>query len=157
MNDGSINFKLLLDDTEARRQADEFRQKLRSMGADATVASAQMDGAFRQLAQTLALTFGTGAILAFGRSVIQVRAEMQGLEASFTSLLQSGSKAKALLAELTKFGAETPTELADLAKASQTLLSFGVSGEKIMPIIKQLGDISGGSGEKMQGLDLAFA
>lgn len=157
MNDGSINFKLLLDDTEARRQADEFRQKLRSMGADATVASAQMDGAFRQLAQTLALTFGTGAIIAFGRSVIQVRAEMQGLEASFTSLLQSGSKAKALLAELTKFGAETPTELDDLAKASQTLLSFGVSGEKIMPIIKQLGDISGGSGEKMQGLALAFA
>ena len=157
MNDGSINFKLLLDDTEARRQADNFRKKLRSMGADATVASAQMDGAFRQLAQTLALTFGTGAILAFGRSVIQVRAEMQGLEASFTSLLQSGSKAKALLAELTKFGAETPTELADLAKASQTLLSFGVSGEKIMPIIKQLGDISGGSGEKMQGLALAFA
>ena len=157
MNDGSISFKLLLDDTEARRQADNFRQKLRSMGADATVASAQMDGAFRQLAQTLALTFGTGAILAFGRSVIQVRAEMQGLEASFTSLLQSGSKAKALLAELTKFGAETPTELADLAKASQTLLSFGVSGEKIMPIIKQLGDISGGSGEKMQGLALAFA
>lgn len=157
MNDGSINFKLLLDDTEARRQADEFRQKLRSMGADATVASAQMDGAFRQLAQTLALTFGTGAILAFGRSVIQVRAEMQGLEASFTSLLQSGAKAKSLLAELTKFGAETPTELADLAKASQTLLSFGVSGEKIMPIIKQLGDISGGSGEKMQGLALAFA
>ena len=157
MNDGSINFKLLLDDTEARRQADNFRQKLRSMGADATVASAQMDGAFRQLAQTLALTFGTGAILAFGRSVIQVRAEMQGLEASFTSLLQSGSKAKALLAELTKFGAETPTELADLAKASQTLLSFGVSGEKIMPIIKQLGDISGGSGEKMQGIALAFA
>nr|DAM43999.1 MAG TPA: tail tape measure protein [Caudoviricetes sp.] len=157
MNDGSINFKLLLDDTEARRQADNFRQKLRSMGADATVASAQMDGAFRQLAQTLALTFGTGAIISFGRSVIQVRAEMQGLEASFTSLLQSGSKAKTLLAELTKFGAETPTELADLAKASQTLLSFGVSGEKIMPIIKQLGDISGGSGEKMQGLALAFA
>ena len=157
MDNGSINFKLLLDDTEARRQADEFRQKLRSMGADATVASAQMDGAFRQLAQTLALTFGTGAIIAFGRSVIQVRAEMQGLEASFTSLLQSGSKAKTLLAELTKFGAETPTELADLAKASQTLLSFGVSGEKIMPIIKQLGDISGGSGEKMRALSLAFA
>lgn len=157
MDNGSINFKLLLDDTEARRQADEFRQKLRSMGADATVASAQMDGAFRQLAQTLALTFGTGAIISFGRSVIQVRAEMHGLEASFTSLLQSGSKAKTLLAELTKFGAETPTELADLAKASQTLLSFGVSGEKIMPIIKQLGDISGGSGEKMQGLALAFA
>lgn len=157
MDNGSINFKLLLDDTEARRQADTFRQKLRSIGADATVASAQMDGAFRQLAQTLALTFGTGAIISFGRSVIQVRAEMQGLEASFTSLLQSGSKAKTLLAELTKFGAETPTELADLAKASQTLLSFGVSGEKIMPIIKQLGDISGGSGEKMQGLALAFA
>ena len=157
MDNGSINFKLLLDDTEARRQADDFRQKLRSMGADATVASAQMDGAFRQLAQTLALTFGTGAIIAFGRSVVQVRADMQGLEASFTSLLQSRSKATTLFAELTKFGAETPTELADLAKASQTLLSFGVSGEKIIPIIKQLGDISGGSGEKIRGLALAYA
>ena len=159
MDNGSINFKLLLDDAEAHRQADAFRQKIRAMGADATSATMQMDGAFRQLGQTLALTFGTGALLSFGQSIIRVRADMQGLEASFKTFLGSGSKAKELLSELTKFGAETPTNLEDLAKASQTLLSSGggISGDRILPIIKQLGDISGGASEKIHGLALAYA
>lgn len=84
---------------------------------------------------------------------------MQGLEASFKTFLGSGSKAKELLSELTKFGAETPTNLEDLAKASQTLLSSGggISGDRILPIIKQLGDISGGASEKIHGLALAYA
>lgn len=159
MDNGSINFKLLLDDTEAHRQADAFRQKIRAMGADATSATMQMDGAFRQLGQTLALTFGTGALLSFGQSMIRVRADMQGLEASFKTFLGSGSKAKELLSELTKFGAETPTNLEDLAKAAQALLSSGggITGERILSIIKQLGDISGGTKDKMEGLSIAYA
>lgn len=42
-------------------------------------------------------------------------------------------------------------------KNAQTMLSFGVEAKNIMPIMKMLGDISGGSQDKLDGLALAFA
>ena len=117
----------------------------------------QMEGAFSRVGQTIAATFGTTALLGFARSIIQTRAEFQGFEASFTTFLGSAPKAKEMLSELTRFGAETPMDLSDLVRASQTMLSFGIEGSKVVPIIKQLGDISGGSGDKLQSLSLAFS
>lgn len=117
----------------------------------------QMEGSFSRVGQTIAATFGTTALLGFARSIIQTRAEFQGFEASFTTFLGSAPKAKEMLSELTRFGAETPMDLSDLVRASQTMLSFGIEGSKVVPIIKQLGDISGGSGDKLQSLSLAFS
>ena len=139
--------------TEAFKPA---KKAVKELADEAKTTAPEMESAFTRVGQVIAATFGTTALLGFARSIIQVRADMQGLEASFTTLLGSGQKAKAMLSELTRFGAETPMDLSDLARASQLMLSFGVEGEKIVPIIKQLGDISGGSGEKMQSLALAF-
>lgn len=58
--------------------------------------------------------------------------------------------------DLKKFAAATPFELGDLARASQTLQSFGVQNQKLMPDIKMLGDISQGNKEKFNGLSLVF-
>ena len=140
--------------TEAFKPA---KKAIKELADEAKTAAPEMESAFSRVGQVIAATFGTTALLGFARSIVQVRADMQGLEASFTTLLGSGQKAKAMLSELTRFGAETPMDLSDLARASQLMLSFGVEGEKVVPIIKQLGDISGGSGEKMQSLALAFS
>lgn len=47
--------------------------------------------------------------------------------------------------------------LEPLAKGAQTLLGFGVAAEKVMPILKQIGDISMGNADRFQSLVLAFA
>lgn len=156
-HEASLGFRITLDDSDARRSAAAFRSELERIGSSASSASQQLDSSFSRIGATLAATFGTGALLGFARSVLSVRAEMQGLEASFTTLTASGEKGRRMLQELTRFGAETPMELGDLARAAETMLSFGIAGDQVVPIIKQLGDISGGSGEKLQSLALAFS
>lgn len=155
--DGDLHFRITLDDSQARERASAFRHELESVGRTARDAGGELQSAFAGIGRTMAATFGTAAITSFARSIISVRAEMQGLEASFTTLLGSSSKGKEMMRELTEFGASTPMELPDLAKAAQTMLSFGISSEKVVPIIKQMGDVSGGSGEKLQSLALAFS
>ena len=154
--DASLDFRITLDDTDARRRAQAFRAELEGIGATASSSAKQMDISFARLGATLAATFGTTAILGFARSVLTVRAEMQGLEASLSALTGSGERGRKMLEELTAFGASTPMELPGLARAAQTMLSFGVAGDRVVPIIKQMGDISGGSEEKLQSLALAF-
>lgn len=51
----------------------------------------------------------------------------------------------------------TPFTSGDLAKATSTMLSFGVAEEKVLPMMKQLGDISMGNADRFQHLALAFA
>lgn len=170
-DNGRSYFGIALDNSQLKQDAEEAKRVLASIETSAYASGKEIDTAFRSsadgakalegslstLGTTLAATFGTGALLSFARSVIQVRADMQGLGASLTSLLGSGQKAQEMLSELTRFGAETPMDLSDLARASQTMLSFGIEGEKVVPLIKRLGDISGGSGEKLQSLALAFS
>ena len=45
----------------------------------------------------------------------------------------------------------------DLAKATQTLMGFGMSAEESQVRLKQLGDISQGDAGKFESLTLAFA
>lgn len=170
-DNGRSYFGIALDNSQLKQDAEEAKRVLASIETSAYASGKEIDTAFHSsadgakvlegslstLGATLAATFGTGALLSFARSVIQVRADMQGLGASLTSLLGSGQKAQEMLSELTRFGADTPMDLSDLARASQTMLSFGIEGEKIIPLIKRLGDISGGSGEKLQSLALAFS
>ena len=56
-----------------------------------------------------------------------------------------------------EFAVKTPLQLNDIAGAAQTLLGFGISAEKIMPILRQLGDVSMGNAERFKSLSLAFA
>lgn len=88
---------------------------------------------------------------------IGFNSEMEQSQAAFTTLLGSASKAKTMLGDLSKFANETPFELGDLNKASQTLLGFGIDANKIMPDLKMLGDVSMGNKDKLQGLALVFA
>ena len=67
------------------------------------------------------------------------------------------AEGKAFFAEVKEFAVKTPLQLNDIAGAAQTLLGFGISAEKIMPILRQLGDVSMGNAERFKSLSLAFA
>ena len=73
------------------------------------------------------------------------------------TLLGDADKANKLLADIKATAATTPFTLEGLADASRTLLSFGVSAEKIIPTMRMLGDVSGGNSEKLKSLTLAYA
>lgn len=88
---------------------------------------------------------------------VQARREMESMEVSFSVLTGSMERAKSLIGQMKELGAASPLQTSDIAKAGQTLMGFGVDINRVMPILKQLSDISMGNSERFQSLALAFA
>ena len=87
---------------------------------------------------------------------IQFNAAAESAKTAFTVMLNSVSKANDMLAELKKYSNETPLEFKDIRDAAQTLLQFGIEGEKVNDTIRMLGDVSGGNADKLKSLSLVF-
>lgn len=89
-------------------------------------------------------------------AVTKLGAEAEMTATAFTTLVGDGTKAKNMLAEITKFADETPFDKLQLTKNAQQMLNFGVESNKVMGYLKQLGDISGGDAERFSSLSLVF-
>ncbi len=110
---------------------------LASRGMQALKASA--------LAATAALSAGAAALMIFGVRQEQTRLRLE-------VMLGSVEKANALLGQLQKFANVTPFNTAEVVSAGQTLLGFGVSAGDVISRIKNLGDISAGTGKDLNEL-----
>lgn len=97
------------------------------------------------------------SVYEFGRAAIDARSKIEQLEISFSTLLGSQAEANSLLAELKSYGTVTPYDTEGLAQAARLMLSYGMSANKVMPMLKVLGDIAMGDKEKLQSLTLAFS
>lgn len=96
---------------------------------------------------------GTAATV-FG---IKTAADLQSLSTSFETLTGSAEKGRKVFTDLKKMGATTPFEIGDLAKATQTMLAFGIGVDKTEGYLQMLGDVSMGNKDKLGGLSLAFS
>ena len=92
----------------------------------------------------------------FIKGNITLAASMESVQTNFTTYLKSADKAKLLLKELGTFAADTPFTQADVFGNAEKLLGFGFAADEVTDTIKRLGDISGGSSEKLGGLVLAL-
>ena len=97
------------------------------------------------------------SVYEFGKAAIDAKSKVEQLEISFSTLLGSQEKANSLLAELKSYGTVTPYDTEGLAQAARLMLSYGMSANKVMPMLKVLGDIAMGDKEKLQSLALAFS
>ena len=97
-------------------------------------------------------TMAAGAIGA----ITKIGAEAEQTSVAFTTLVGSESKAKQMLDEITKFASASPFGRMDLTENAKTMLNFGVETGRVIPLLKQLGDISGGNKEHMSGLSLVL-
>ncbi|WP_080903347.1 tape measure protein [Parabacteroides sp. Marseille-P3160] len=117
----------------------------------------QFAGRAKKIGMLVGSYFGVQALKDFGKEIVNVRGEMQLLETSFGVLLGNEAKANTMLSEIKQYAIQSPLSLNGVSKAAQLLLGFNVEAEKVMPTLKQLGDISMGSTERFQSLALAFA
>lgn len=154
---GRINFSARLQNSDLRRDAEQAKKIFKNFGDRVAEEGKRIDETFKNIGKAAAAYFTATTFFEFGKSVVNVRKEVESLEISFTTLLGSESKAKALFSEINEFAVKTPMQLNDLAKGAQTLLGFGISAERVMPILKQLGDVSMGNRDKFNSLTLAFA
>lgn len=156
-NNGRINIVARIDTEKLRSDASESQGVLHSIGRTAQQEGDNIDAAFRKVGKTIAGVFTAQKVLEFGRSIIDVRKEIEGFEISFRTLLGNKEKADALFSQIRDFAVKTPLQLKDLSSAAQTLLSFNIEEAEIMPMLRAIGDISMGDTQKLQSLTLAFA
>lgn len=139
------------------QQMAQVQKQIGSMSDKAKEAGFSLKEMFKQTAMFAGVGFGAAGIKEFGNQIIQVRKKMQSLQVSFETLLGSQQKANKMFGELRQFAATTPLMLDSLAQGAQTMLAFNIDAEKVVPTLKQIGDISMGDSEKFKSLTLAFS
>lgn len=82
--------------------------------------------------------------------------DVQDSKIKFSTLMGSDKAGDKMYSQLKGYADVTPYSKDDILKGGETLLNYGMNSKKILPTIKMLGDISGGSSERLQSLSLAF-
>lgn len=106
--------------------------------------------AFAPLAIAAGLVMFTGKIITLG-------AEMEQTKVAMEVLVGDAEKANKLFSQMNNFANITPFANKDIIETGKLLLSFGTKLEDVMPTVSMLGDISGGSADKLHMMSLAFA
>lgn len=154
--DGKIWYGLGIDNTQLQADANKSSRIFKGIGDTAVSEGQRMDNTFKKIAITAGSIFATQQAIAFGKSMIQVRGEIEALQISFETLAGK-AKGNALFGDIKEWVVSTPMLMQDAAKGAQTLLAFNIEAEKVMPILRQIGDISMGDAQKFNSLTLAFA
>ena len=89
-------------------------------------------------------------------AITKIGAEAEQTSVAFTTLVGSETKAKGMLDEIAKFAAASPFGKLDLTENAKTMLNFGVETGRVLPLLKQLGDLSGGNKDRLQSLSLVL-
>lgn len=118
------------------------------------ISSGLVSAAKKAAVALTALSAAMGAVIYKG---VQYNSQMESYITSFKTMLGDANKAQTFVNNLKVMATKTPFEMTDLANASQTLLGFGISSDKVMPYLQALGDVSQGNAERFSGLSLAFA
>jgi tape measure domain-containing protein len=88
--------------------------------------------------------------------LVQLAADAEQTAVSFEVMLGSAEQSTSMLAQMRQFAASTPMETKDITEAGKTLLQFGVDAQNVMPLLRMLGDVSGGNADRFKSLSLAF-
>jgi tape measure domain-containing protein len=126
----------------AERQATQADKRIGSSLAGVGSAFTKVGGLALKFAGVLGLV-ASAASSGFG---IKLAADAEATEVAFTTMLQSGEKAKKLLEDLNKFAADTPFQFPELSSAAKNLAAFGITAENIIPTLGRIGDIASGVG-----------
>ena len=143
---------------QTSNQLDEISRRARATGARLREAFS-----FSSLKSSLMSIPGIGLLtnpyaLAAGAvgAITKIGAEAEQTSVAFTTLVGSETKAKGMLDEIAKFAAASPFGKLDLTENAKTMLNFGVETGRVLPLLKQLGDISGGNKDRLQSLSLVL-
>ena len=109
------------------------------------------------LAAAAAGAVALGAGLAFIKDASSKAAGMESLTAQFEVLTGSAVKAKDLIKTFRDEAVKSPLNVQDYARAARGFMSYGVQAEKVLPILKMLGDVSMGNAERFGLLSYAMA
>lgn len=155
--EGKIYYEIGIDEKKLKTDVDKVMREFDRIGNHAEAEGKRIDNVFKKVGAGIAGYFAVDTLVNFGKEIIKVRGEIENFETSFSTLLGGEDKAKKFFGELRQFAVETPMGLKDLAGGAQTMLGFNIAAEKVIPTLRQIGDISMGNSQKFNSLVLAFS
>lgn len=145
---GALGFAATLDIDQFDVSAQAMERSIRNSMNGATDEVGRLETRIMDMARTCA-GYITSYLTAQGmyglmQSVIATRGQFQQLEMAFETMLGSGTKAHALMAQMTETAAKTPFDLAGVAGGAKQLLAYGESADKVNDTLVRLGNIASG-------------
>jgi tape measure domain-containing protein len=92
-----------------------------------------------------------------GSEMLGAAKDFEKTSISLRALVGDTEKADKLLRDMTTFAAKTPFEMPTLLGATKMLMQYGTKTEEILPILKSIGDVTGGiDAQKVMQMSYAF-
>jgi tape measure domain-containing protein len=136
---------------------DKFTNKMKGMEGAASNFESKMMSAGSSMMKYFAGTAIVAGIYSISKKIIGLGADLEQTEISFSTMMGSAKKGKALMEALQQFAVVTPFTSEQTMNLSKQLMAMGIEADKIIPTMRTLGDISSGVGmEKLPNLVLAF-
>ena len=147
-NGGNVTFHFLGDTSNLDKATDKAKNlgnSFQNVGKKMTKVGAIM-------------TATTAPLAMLAAQGINYNKQLETYSTNLTTLL-GGSKEKAdeLLNDLKEMASTTPYQTSGLIKATQTMLSFGMSVDDAKKSLQAIGDIAMGDSQRMDSLTLAFS
>lgn len=158
-----IGVEFEADGSRAVSAISQVAQAMQNLQNQVGTSSQRMQSSFQQLSvsfgsifKVLGTTFAVNSFAGFIKDTVDATAQLQQTKISFEVFTGSAETAKNMLSELKDIAIKSPMQFQDITKGTQTLLGYGLTAQQVIPIIKMLGDISGGNSDKFNRLALAF-
>lgn len=110
----------------------------------------------RHFEATVLQMVGLGSLFEGIKGAFSLAAEAETNQVAFEVMLRDAKAAAKMMEDIQKLAAETPFETDSLVRAAKTLLQFGVEGKQVLPILRMLGDVTGGDAEKLKLMSIAL-
>jgi hypothetical protein len=135
---------------EGRKNLEEY--KTMGLPAMKTVNKEASAGSkiFAQLGGIIAGAFSVGALVSFGKQIIETTAKFQKMEAVLKTSLGSSSAANAAMSNIVDFASKTPFQVDELTDSFVKLANRGFV--PTMDEMKSLGDLASASGKSFDQL-----
>jgi len=118
--------------------------------------TSQMFAQTAALAQQISAITIAYKVLGEGRKGIAGALELGRATKEFEIFTGSAETSLALMSGIRNLAAETPLTMGATTQTVRTLLQYGTANQDVLEITRRLGDVSGGSTERMQRLALAM-
>lgn len=143
-DNGKIGFSVELDTAQLNRDIQKSKQTFRELGDQVSSECSRMDDAFSGIGRSIASIGAAWSLQEIGKNVVTIRGEFQSLQKTMEVMLQSKSKAEALMAQMVQTAATTPFGLQEVAGGAKQLLAYGLEADKVNDTLIRLGNIASG-------------
>lgn len=136
--------------SELKSEVDDMNKQLQNNSAKSKKSTNDLTSAFGSLGSQISGAFAAGAILSFGKAIIDTTAEFQKMEAVLTTTLGSKSAAKVAMDQIVEFASTTPFQVNELTDSFVKLANRG-----FVPTLNEmraLGDLAASTGKSFDQL-----